>query len=278
MITQEPGVLPDSTIFIHDPTAFGRQALVYAPLSGEYHCVEPYQIKDDSWDAIILLAVDSGRLEASQRGQTAVLEAGSIQLIDRRETHCYRAIGDVRFRWIHLCGGNTQSFFNRLFTLCAAHFPDNYPPAVSLGLSHVFQLLRGETVNDFQVNLALIQLLTALAQAAEVDPVIENSDLNRAFRYIAEHFLEDISLDRIARTANLSTCHFARLFRRQYNTPPHDYILSLRIQEAKKTLLTTDQSVESIALACGFHSATHFIRAFTKRVGKTPAQFRKIRF
>jgi AraC family transcriptional regulator len=76
----------------------------------------------------------------------------------------------------------------------------------------------------------------------------------------------------------MSTCHFARLFRRQYNVLPHEFLLNLRINEAKKHLLVTDLSIETIAEKCGFNSASHFIRAFGQRVGITPTQFRKQKF
>jgi AraC family transcriptional regulator len=69
----------------------------------------------------------------------------------------------------------------------------------------------------------------------------------------------------------MSTCHFARLFRRQYNVLPHEFLLNLRINEAKKHLLVTDLSIET-------NSASHFIRAFGQRVGITPTQFRKQKF
>ena len=54
-----------------------------------------------------------------------------------------------------------------------------------------------------------------------------------------------------------------------------EYIISLKIKEAKKYLLFTDKSVEEISNALGYSSAAFFCLQFKERTGKTPAGFRK---
>ena len=76
----------------------------------------------------------------------------------------------------------------------------------------------------------------------------------------------------------LSSFHFARVFKKNTNITPHEYLLNVRIQNAKKLLYASGQSVEDIAKSCGFNSTSHFIRVFKKYTNITPKQFRQAQF
>lgn len=58
-------------------------------------------------------------------------------------------------------------------------------------------------------------------------------------------------------------------------TSVHKYILNIRINEAKKLLLTTEQSLTYIAENVGFNSNTHFSNYFKQVIGISPLEFRK---
>ena len=54
-------------------------------------------------------------------------------------------------------------------------------------------------------------------------------------------------------------------------------MLTLRLERARDALLDGDRSLLDIAVECGFHSASHFSRAFALRFGVPPARFRRLR-
>lgn len=278
MITNEPGVLADSQIYISEPSLLARRAMMFVPFSGVYHCVEPYQIDRAYLDYLLFFFIDSGQLDLVYRGKTTRLTAGCLHIIDCKSPHQYRAAGDVRFRWFHVRGGSSQPFYEHLTDRLGNGVDTGRHFAIANSFNLLFALLVHTPVNEFLVNMALTRLLSDLCQIGEDKAAGENDAVQQAMAYLNDHFPEDLHLDDLARRVNLSTCHLARLFRRQYNLPPHEYLLSLRISEAKKYLLTTDLSIESIACQCGFNSASHFIRAFRQRVAMTPAQFRRQKF
>lgn len=59
---------------------------------------------------------------------------------------------------------------------------------------------------------------------------------------------------------------------------PHEYLVAYRLMQAKQMLLTNQLSIEQIAELCGFHSASHFARAFRKNNGISPSEFKQMRF
>ena len=79
----------------------------------------------------------------------------------------------------------------------------------------------------------------------------------------------------LARRANLSESQFTRIFRRQTETSPAQYIVQTRINAARTLLETTDKLLTDIAAETGFYDHAHFVKTFKRIVGTTPSRYRK---
>ena len=97
----------------------------------------------------------------------------------------------------------------------------------------------------------------------------------KAISYIHEHYFEKISVDTLAKTANLSRSTFLRKFNEICKMSPSEYIINRRIQASEYMLLHTSDSIMNIAFKCGFYDAAHFYRAFSERNGVSPSAYRK---
>lgn len=74
-------------------------------------------------------------------------------------------------------------------------------------------------------------------------------------------------------------CHpgsLVRMFTREVGTSPQRYAMAWRLEHAATLLLETDDGIEPIAEACGFHDRHHFTRAFAAHWGQAPAAFRRL--
>lgn len=71
----------------------------------------------------------------------------------------------------------------------------------------------------------------------------------------------------------MSTFHFARLFAELAGTPPHRYLLRVRLDEAARGL-RQGASVTDACFASGFQNLSYFIRAFRQRFGISPGKYR----
>jgi transcriptional regulator GlxA family with amidase domain len=79
----------------------------------------------------------------------------------------------------------------------------------------------------------------------------------------------------MVRLSGLSERTFTRRFTKATGMSPLDYVHALRLEEAKQMLETEDLSVEAVALEVGYQDNGFFGRLFRRRVGMTPAQYRR---
>jgi DNA-binding response OmpR family regulator len=85
---------------------------------------------------------------------------------------------------------------------------------------------------------------------------------------------EELSPDFIADKLNISKITFYRKIKELLSQTPVDYIRSIRLEQAKKMLLTTDKPVKEIMYDCGFNNKAYFYREFTKHYGVAPKKYR----
>jgi transcriptional regulator GlxA family with amidase domain len=92
--------------------------------------------------------------------------------------------------------------------------------------------------------------------------------------WIANNLTKDLSLERLADKASVCPRHFNRLFRQSFGSSPADFVEKLRLGEARRLLGERGSRVEQVASAVGFASTEAFRRAFERRLGLTPSQYR----
>ena len=80
----------------------------------------------------------------------------------------------------------------------------------------------------------------------------------------------------IAREVNLSPTHFQRLYKSFFDTTCIQDIIQSRIKNAQFYLRTTDMSIQSLSVFCGYDNELHFMRQFKKYTGMTPSEYRKM--
>ncbi|WP_339272401.1 response regulator [Paenibacillus sp. FSL W8-0426] len=101
-------------------------------------------------------------------------------------------------------------------------------------------------------------------------------DISRIKRYIDAHYTENISLKSIAALFYMNPVYLGRLFRKSYDQYFNEYLLNLRIQEAKKLLRQTDLRMYEVAARVGFQNADYFVTQFEKIVKMSPTAYRNL--
>jgi AraC family transcriptional regulator len=107
------------------------------------------------------------------------------------------------------------------------------------------------------------------------DGTLPRGRLRAVLEYIEEHLDAAPTLTEIAAAAGLSAHHFARQFKAATGLPPHQYVITRRVERAKRLLREgTDPSLAEVAAAAGFYDQSQLSRHFKRLVGVTPSQFR----
>lgn len=105
-------------------------------------------------------------------------------------------------------------------------------------------------------------------------PTTYQQAAERVIRAIHERLDEPLMLQDMAEIAQLSPYHFNRVFRQVTGIPPSKFQAALRVQAAKRLLITTQLSVTEICFMVGYNSLGTFTRSFTELVGLSPSQLR----
>jgi transcriptional regulator GlxA family with amidase domain len=101
------------------------------------------------------------------------------------------------------------------------------------------------------------------------------SRLSELTTWIISHLNENLSVEILAARACLCPRHFSRRFKNEFRTTPADFVERLRLDEACHRLAASDNSVEDVGVSVGFKSAAAFRRAFRRRLGVNPNDYRR---
>ena len=92
--------------------------------------------------------------------------------------------------------------------------------------------------------------------------------------HIQAHLEQDLSLAALGSRAKLSPAHLQRVFKAAIGETPKAYVTRLRVERAAFCLLAHDSAIAEIAVNCGFQNPETFIRAFRRRYGTSPREYR----
>jgi transcriptional regulator GlxA family with amidase domain len=101
------------------------------------------------------------------------------------------------------------------------------------------------------------------------------SRLSELTTWMLSHLYEDLSVENLAAKACVCPRHFSRRFKVEFGTTPADFVERLRLGEARHRLSNGDNSVGNVGISVGFRSASAFCRAFERRLGLNPSEYRR---
>jgi len=143
-----------------------------------------------------------------------------------------------------------------------------------LALAH--QHASGTLRDRYIISGNLYQLLMTVISTLKSSQLATSPLLHQAIGLVHDHWHEHaFNVQKVAHRLSCSREHLTRQFREATGVSAGDYITQHRLGMSASLLRQTDHKLEVIAHQCGFASANYFCRAFRKRYGITPAQFRR---
>ncbi|QJC50545.1 response regulator [Paenibacillus albicereus] len=104
----------------------------------------------------------------------------------------------------------------------------------------------------------------------------DNKAIEVALQYISAHYREEsLSLERIAAVVYLNPVYFSQLFKQKTGQGFKDYLIGLRLEDARQLLRESDLKLGEIAERIGYQDMRHFTQVFRKRFNMTPTEYRQ---
>jgi len=130
---------------------------------------------------------------------------------------------------------------------------------------------------QFMATALFMQIIMYLSRT--IGGKVENTrsphiGISRTIEHMHKHFIEKISVKKLADAAGMSTRSLLRHFKRINGSSPKEYLIELRINYACELLDTTRLSIDEIAFSTGFNDSSYFSREFRKATGATPSKYR----
>ena len=127
------------------------------------------------------------------------------------------------------------------------------------------------------INKAIYNISQNSKQADHINAVNYSLPVRLACEYIEKNFQENINLNKISNYVSLSKNYFCNIFKKETGITIWDYLIRIRMEEAKRMLLETEQKTYEISERVGYDDPSYFGRLFKKYTGFTPMEFRESR-
>ena len=268
-------------------TDFAINHLYYMQDFDIFHYKEGSFTKRANFDSFLVAYTYSGNGVLTYRERTYPLALGDGFFINCKDSHMYQVEGtnwDVAI--LHLAGPLLPDFYELFYQQAGPVFHEELSAGYSARptyqqLLESFLLLYSQPkfYRDWYVSNAinnlLLHLLTLSTElSAQKTEVPDN--IQYLIKYIDSNYTQDLTLDYLSKFSNISKYYLSREFKKYTGFSPYNYLISLRIDTAKKLLQSTDLPVSQIAEEVGIHDINNFTNLFKKRTGMTPVQFRNM--
>lgn len=150
-------------------------------------------------------------------------------------------------------------------------------------LSYINRILNCELTGieqELYLQAQLFHFLSCLSHDFSTNPNFfqrdkQNYYVRAAEEFTCAHFSEDIKVQDIADAIGISRSYLTILFQNILHLSPSDYLSDFRITRAHEQLQITDTPITKISENVGYQNPLVFTRAFKKKIGLTPSQYRK---
>lgn len=180
----------------------------------------------------------------------------------RNQLSFIRAMFEKSLRGILFSKETTEQLTPRIKSLSRKH-----------GFDSVLELI--SVLHDLSISRNMRILSDSTFNIQESFTNYSNSRIERIVQYINQNFDRQISLNEVAKLANMSEVSFSRFFKQSTGNTFIDSLNEIRLGHASRMLIDTNDSIAEIAYNCGFNNISNFNRIFRKKKNCTPKEFRE---
>ena len=215
----------------------------------------------------------SGQCKFQMDGKSHIIKPGSLWYYPPGSYHDYTPQTTFHYCWLAVAGKNAGQFFDMLNIVPGINRAGRCPEQLFTQL--------GNDLNYHTDKHRLNALATAFKIVAMVTLMPNTSDhsapsMENVKKLIHSSFDDPgLSVTQLAETLNMHRGSLSRAFRKAFSMTVSDYIIFIRLNNARLMLENPDYPIREVAEACGFGSANYFSKVFASHSGITPQTYRK---
>ena len=243
---------------------------------------ESYSIYSHIHQFSEIIYVFSGNVKLTVDGVFYNLSAGEVAVITPFQVHEVQSVGAADF-WMCVfscsCVPDSSSevefFHNRPRSVFSASRSLSSQIDEMLSVCPHPILTKEEKI-DRRIKAVLYSVFSEYVEAVpEILSIKKRDVLSSVLLYVNNHYLEKITLASVGRALGYNTKYLSQCLGAIPDMNFTTLLNSLRIDHAKRLLLSTDFKIIDIAYECGFESEQSFHRAFRRMSGMTPGEYRR---
>lgn len=232
-----------------------------------------------------------GQIRVKTLDQSVTLHSGEgifinknvVHLVEKMEHCCYKSFLFPDYFFSFYLGSPAAKLTSEITGNTALSLlPLRQETWHTVILDHLLKLIQLETDKTkfyhYEVLVTLCSLWLVLLQNVSVDSHETNNVTKKRMkiflRYIEEQYMEEITLESLAASANVSKSECLRCFKETLQTPPYRYLMDFRLSKALKLLTETDTPIHEISDLTGFHGQSYFGKYFKEKTGCSPREYR----
>lgn len=258
-------------------------------------CALNHHSIDWHWhDEVEWVFARTGNIECSIEADTIQLQTGDGAFINSRALHRFKSDADtlmpnILFSPDFIAAQDSPVFSDYMEPVIFSNrsflvFRRNQEKSTGILtlLQDIFQKAQSNPPDRLSIQIAVLSLWQALlheyasafAGKCTEKKLLLTSRTRKMLQFIADSYMDKISLTDIAASAGISKSEALRCFHRSVQTTPVDYLIQYRIRQAKHLLRTTDDTITRIAGQVGIDNTNYFNRVFRQSCGITPSVYR----
>lgn len=227
-----------------------------------------------------LLYISSGRARFFFGEEERVISHGNIVLFRPGEKQMYYFYleDSTETFWVHFTGYEAAKLLDNSGLDQNVFFIGDSPDFPTR-CNRIVREIQAQRIDYQEISSLLFrELVLIIGRYLKEEGSVNSDTLNeveRAISYFNENYTEEINIKEYATARHMSASWFIRNFKTITKLSPLQYIINLRITNAKALLINTDHPISKIASVVGFENALYFSRIFRKHTGMSPVEFKK---
>lgn len=243
-------------------------------VSGTTHCtVEGWNslVANEPWSKLYIVHSGEATYAIRRAGydwQKIPLMPGHLYLIPGSCAHHHSCVADFRLHWCHFTvDAELQRRLAAMPQILAKPLSLVIPDApIVLQEAWAPQRLRAAAL--------VLNLLAELPDSTPAESATERAQIAPALGQLHNNFMRDHRIADLAKRCDLHASRFQQLFRHVMNTTPGEYLLQLRLAEARRLLSGTTLSIGTVGEMVGWANPYYFSRIFRAKMGTSPRAWR----